>query len=96
MRTFGAIEAARSIATARSDFQSTEENYGNVLTDLARYLYPPPKTAAQIAAAIKCSERNIEFCLSGKQEWSGDAIAHFISEILRRHGMRNFKVVRRK
>lgn len=86
-------QAAHAAATKfdRSGFQSTEESFG--ITELARSLYPAPNTAAQIATELGCSVRNIELCLSGKQNWSGDAVAVFVGEVLRRHKMRNFKVI---
>jgi len=34
--------------------------------------------------------------LGGHCEWSGDAIAAIVSEILRRHSMRNVRVAARK
>lgn len=83
-----------SIAIARSEFQGDEENFGSIIADIARLLWPA-KTAAHIAAAVGCSERNAEFWLSGKQKWSGDAIAAIVAEVLRRHSMRNVKIVRR-
>jgi hypothetical protein len=33
--------------------------------------------------------------LAGDREWSGDAITVIVAEIMRRHGMRNFKVTKR-
>jgi hypothetical protein len=94
----GQVSAAafrRAIKTARSDLRDGEESFGSVLTDIAKMLYPPPKTAAQVAAAIGCTERNAELCLAGRQNWSGDAVAVLIAEILKRHGMRNARVIAR-
>jgi len=82
--------------TARNDLRDGEEPFGSIFSDIAKMLYPPPKTAAQVAALVGCGERNIELCLSGKQNWSGDAIAAIVSEIMRRHHMRNFKVTKRE
>ena len=96
MRTELALSATQSTKTIRRNLQKPEENFGSILTDIARYLYPPPKTAAQIAAVVGCSERNAELCLSGKQQWSGDAVAVFVTEILHRHKMRNVKIVSRE
>lgn len=95
MRALSTVPRAGAIVINRKPLRADEENFGSILTDIARMLYPPPKTAAQIAAAIGCTERNAELCLAGKQSWSGDAVAIFVSEICRRHRMRNLKVVRR-
>ena len=89
---------ARAIKTARTINQTddiSEQMFGSVIADVARLLYPPPKTAAHIAALVRCSERHAEFCLSGQRKWSGDAIAAIVAEILRRHSMRNVKVSKR-
>ena len=84
-----------AIETARREFRAPEESFGSIFADIARLLYPPPKTAANVAVLIGCTERNAEACLSGKQKWSGDAIAAITAEILRRHAMRNVRVVAR-
>lgn len=69
-----------------------EQLFASTLADVARLLWPA-KTAAHIAAAAGCSERAAEFYLAGDREWSGDAIAAIVSEILKRHSMRNIKIV---
>lgn len=69
--------------------------FGSTLADIARTLWPE-NTAPEIAAAAGCSTRAAEFYLAGGREWSGDAIAAIVSEILRRHKMRNVKVTARK
>jgi hypothetical protein len=93
MRTSSAVARGSATESVRRPLRDTEENFGSILTDIARTLYPPPNTAAQIAAAIGCSVRNAEFCLAGKQDWSGDAVAVFVAEILKRHHMRNVRVM---
>lgn len=65
---------------------------GSVLADIARTLWPE-NTAPGIAAACGCSVRAAERYLGGQREWSGDAIAAIVAEIMRRHGARNVKVV---
>lgn len=69
--------------------------FGSVLSDVARMLWPS-KTAANVAAVVGCSERAAEFYLAGQREWSGDAIAEIVAEILKRHRMRNVKVSARR
>jgi hypothetical protein len=64
---------------------------GSVLSSIARTLWPS-KTAAHLAAATNCSVRAAEMYLAGDRDWSGDAIAAIVSEILKRHSMRNVKV----
>ena len=86
-----AVRAATQ--TARRDLRDSEASFGTIFADIATLLYPPPKTAAHVAVLIGCTERNVEACLSGKQKWSGDAIAAITAEILRRHAMRNVKVI---
>ena len=79
----------------RTDVQADEQLFGSCLAEIARTLWPS-KTAINIAAAAGCSERAAEFYLSGQRDWSGDAIAAIVSEILQRHKMRNVKVVPRR
>lgn len=69
-------------------------DFGEVLTSIACKLYPAPNTAAQIASEVGCTVRNVELCLS-THKWSDTFIAFFVGEMLRRHRMRNFKVVSR-
>ena len=91
----GASNAERAITSLeinRSRYQSSEESFGPIFTDIAILLCPPPKTAAKIANIIGCWERNAEACLAGAQKWSGDAVAAIIAEVLRRHAMRNVKI----
>lgn len=86
-----ASEFQRSIVEAGE--QSFGED-GSVLSAIARMLWPR-KTAANLAAATNCSVRAAEMYLAGDRDWSGDAITAIVSEILRRHSMRNVKVVKR-
>ena len=83
-----------AIETARREFRAPEESFGSIFADIARVLWPA-KTAANVAATVGCSERAAEFYLSGQREWSGDAIAAITAEILRRHAMRNVRVISR-
>ncbi len=82
-----AVQSAKIIRRVSLD---TEESFA--LADVVRLLYPAPNTAAQLAAELDCTVRNIELCLSGKQKWSGDAVAFIVAEIMRRHGARNLKI----
>ena len=86
--------AAPSIESDRTEIRDTEQLFGSILGDVARLLWPA-KTAAHVAAAVGCSERAAEFYLAGDRDWSGDAIAIIVSEILRRHSVRNVKVTKR-
>jgi len=95
MQTASGRAVARAIEIDRTDTQESEQSFAPIIADIARMLWPPPKTAAQVAAAIGCSERAAEFYLSGDREWSGDAIAIIVAEILKRHHMRNVKIVPR-
>lgn len=72
-----------------------EQMFGCVLSEVARTLWPE-KTAANLAVCANCSVRAVEFYLANQREWSGDAIAAIVSEILKRHSMRNVKVTARR
>ena len=95
MQTSSGLALARATKTARTGVQADEQSFAFVIADIAIMLWPPPKTAAQVAAAIGCSERAAEFYLAGGRDWSGDALAAIVSEVLRRHSMRNAKVIAR-
>lgn len=71
--------------------QDTGQSVASVLTDIAKTLWPA-NTAPHLAALCRCSVRAAERYLGGQREWSGDAIAAIVSEILRRHSMRHVKV----
>jgi hypothetical protein len=75
----------------RREIRDTEESFGSVIGDVARLLWPKG-TAVEVAARADCSVRNVELCLSGRQKWSGDALAVIVAEILARHKMRNVRV----
>jgi hypothetical protein len=91
--------ASSVLRSAATEFQRTvvddnEQLFGSVLSDVARTLWPK-KTAENIAAAANCSVRAAEFYLAGERDWSGNALAAIVSEILKRHSMRNVKVTAR-
>lgn len=88
------MAAVRAIESTRTDVRSTEQSFGSIIGDVARLLWPT-KTAAHVAAVVGCSERAAEFYLAGQREWSGDALAAIVAEILKRHGMRNARVAPR-
>lgn len=87
--------AQSAVEIDRSELRDTEESFGSILSDIVVLLFPAPNTAAQLAAELGCSVRNVELYMSGKQKWSGDAIAFIVAEIMRRHAMRNFRVTKR-
>ena len=84
-----------SIEIARSLVRPEEHLYGSIFGDIARLLWPH-KTAANLAALVGCTERAAEFYLASDREWSGDAIAAVVAEIMRRHGARNLKITKRE
>lgn len=94
MRGLSTAAFARSIGSARTVVRLPEQSFGSILGDVARLLWPA-KTAANIAAAAGCSERAAEFYLAGAREWSGAAVAAIVAEVMRRHSLRNFKVIPR-
>jgi hypothetical protein len=90
-----AAHRASAIESNRSIVEPSEQSFGevqSVLSSISRTLWPA-KTAAHLAAAANCSVRAAEFYLAGEREYSGDAIAAIIAEIMRRHGARNLKVL---
>jgi len=84
--------AARASETSRQACRNTDTSVGDVLTDIAKRVLWPENTAPNLASASGCSVRQAERFLGGKCEWSGDATAAVISEILARKKMRNVKV----
>jgi hypothetical protein len=89
-------EAPRTAASevARAFGGGGEQSFGDegsVLSAIARMLWPH-KTAAHLAAATNCSVRAAEMYLAGDREFSGDALAAVINEVLKRHAVRNLKV----
>jgi len=79
----------------------TDQSVADVLEDIAKTLWPK-HTAANLAARIILPNgkhpdtRTVERYFEGSREWSGDAIAAIVSEILKRHQMRNVRVTARK
>jgi hypothetical protein len=90
-----AVPRREHIEIDRRQLRDTEESFGSVMGDVAKLLWPKG-TAAEIASRADCSVRNAELYLSGTQKWSGDALAIIVSEILRRHSMRNVKIVSKR
>ena len=94
----GAVSRAVAVAATKSvrhERRETDTSVGDVLTDITKIILWPENTAPELAAACGCSVRMAERYLGGHCEWSGDAIAAVMAEILRRRGMRNVKVVKR-
>jgi hypothetical protein len=73
----------------------TDQMVEDVLRGLAIYLWPE-NTAAHLAAELDCSVRTVERYMEGSRDWSGDAIATMVGEIMRRRRMRNVKVAPRQ
>ncbi len=95
MGTVSAEARAESSPIERTIVSDDEQMFGSVLSDVARMLWPQ-KTAANIAAVANCSVRAAEFYLAGDRDWSGDALTAIVAEILKRHAMRNVKIVKRR
>lgn len=93
MHAVSLVVRSNSIETQRTNVRPGEQMFGSVLSDVARTLWPA-KTAAHIAAVAGCTERAVEFYLAGDREWSGDALAVIVAEILKRHAMRNVRVAK--
>lgn len=84
----------RGTENDRPVVRQDEQLFGDVLSEIATTLWPD-NTAANIAASADCSVRAAEYYLGGQRDWSGDAIAAIVSEILKRHKMRNVRVAKR-
>jgi hypothetical protein len=95
MRAVSGAPLAPAIETVRPDGRDTDQMVGSVLSDISHTLWPH-STAANVAALCGCTVRAAERYLAGDREWSGDAIAAIVSEILKRHSMRNVKITARK
>jgi len=95
MRTTSLAFVPRAIETVRPLGRSTDQMVGDVLSDIARTLWPS-KTAENIATCCGCTVRAAERYLEGSREWSGAALASLIAEILRRHQFRNYRVEARE
>ena len=90
------VPAREHIESDRQIWRETDTSVGDVLSDIAKRTLWPENTAAHVAAVAKCSVRQAERFLGGHCEWSGDAVAAIISEILNRRKMRNVKITPRR
>lgn len=88
------IHAENARETVRQESRETDTSVGDVLSDIAKRTLWPENTAANLAVACGCSVRQAERYLGGR-DWSGDAIAAIVAEILKRHKMRNVKITKR-
>lgn len=95
MRAMSPTAGQRSTETVRPDGRATDQTVENVLADIAYTLWPK-NTAPNLATAADCEVRSAERYLEGSRAWSGDAIAAIVAEIMRRHHMRNFKVIAKR
>jgi len=95
MRSSSAVLRAGAIEIDRQEWRTPDTSVGDVLSDIAKQVLWPENTAPFLAAACGCSVRQAERFLGGHCEWSGDATAAVISEILARKKMRNVKVTAR-
>ena len=89
MRLLSTASAARAAKFDRTKL--LDANDCSVLTDIALVLWPE-NTAACIADEADCSVRVVEMYLAGDRKWSGDALAVIVTEILKRHAMRNVRI----
>jgi len=96
MRALSVSSASGTIETGRHGWRPTDRVVGDVLTEIAKRILWTENTAPCLAAACGCSVRQAERILGGHCEWSGDATAAIISEILERKKMRNVRVTARK
>lgn len=88
------VPLARASEIDRPVGRLTDHLVGDVLSEVSRTLWPI-KTAEHVAACTGCTVRAAERYLAGDREWSGDAVAAIVAEILKRHAMRNVRVLPR-
>lgn len=97
MRAISQSEVANATKTVRPDDRETDQLAGTVLKDIA-YMLWPQYTAQCLADEIgkarglECDPRVAERYLGGQRDWSSDAVAVIVAEILKRHAMRNVRV----
>lgn len=94
MRRVSRFQGQEPTESDRHDWHETDTSVGDVLSDIAKRVLWPESTAAYLAVASGCSVRQAERYLGG-HEWSGDAVAAVMQEILNRRGMRNVKITKR-
>jgi hypothetical protein len=91
MRQLSTAMRRETTESHRTLVRADEQMFGDVLSDIASRLWPD-NTAANVAAQAGCSVRAVEYYLAGQRDWSSDALAAIVSEILTRHKMRNVRV----
>lgn len=97
MRAVSGVARETRIEIDRPDDRDTDRLAGTVLKDIA-YMLWPEYTAQCLADEIgkarglECDPRVAERYLGGQRDWSSDAVAVIVAEILKRHAMRNVKV----
>lgn len=96
MSSLSASPRPAATESVRQDWRETDTSAGDVLSDIAKRTLWPGNTAPNLAAACGCSVRMAERYLGGQCDWSGDAIAAVVTEILKRHSMRNVKIIKRE
>lgn len=102
MRSSSGAQHALASETARQESRPTDRFVGDALSDICKLILWPENTAPHLAAAIEkfsgesCSIRTAERYLGGHSDWSSDAQAAIITEILKRKGMRNARVISRQ
>lgn len=95
MRAVSGAAPSRAKENDRPIGSATDQMVEDVLTDIAKSLWRK-NTAASLAAELGCSVRTVERYMEGSREWSGEAIAAIVQEILARHRMRNVRVTSRQ
>lgn len=95
-----AIALGGNSEIVRHNRREAGTSVGDILSDIAKRILWPENTAPCLASAVekaggKCSVRQAERYLGGHCEWSGDAVAAIVGEILRRRGTRNVRVMAR-
>jgi hypothetical protein len=95
MRTILRAEVAGAIKIDRPDGRTADQTVGDdVLAEISRKVLWREGTAPCLAAAIgrargrngkPCPVRTVERYLGGHRDWSDEALAVIIAEIMRRH-----------
>jgi hypothetical protein len=96
MRALSKMPQVAATEIDRQECQTTDRFVGDVLADICKRILWIENTAACLASEARCSVRQAERFLGGHCEWSGDAQAAVIAEILKRRKMRNVRVTARR
>ncbi len=96
MGSTSSVSRSVAIESDRHERRETDRCVGGrEISSICKLVLWTENTAPNVAAVVGCSVRQAERYLS-EHNWSGDALAAIVTEILARHRMRNVKIVARR